>query len=313
MHHDASTPIVQFRGVGKRYESPFSSASVTALDDVWLDVHPGEVLGIAGPNGAGKSTLISILLGYVRPSEGHVSIDGLPPREYIERYGIGYLSELIDVDPRWTVSEALARFATLAGVPDEEIELRSDQLTERLGLDDQRERKFKHLSKGNKQRLGLAQAMLRDERVFILDEPTHGLDPVWLNRFRGVVAELRRPGRAILIASHNLEELERLCDRVAILDRGRVQRVVDVTRVLPQTAESLFRLTVARGSELLSTVFPDVEDLGRGDWAVRAPSLEALNEGLAALIARGVLIAGVAPAQSALELEFHEAIAEVAL
>jgi ABC-type multidrug transport system ATPase subunit len=149
--------------------------------------------------------------------------------------------------------------------------------------------------------------------VFILDEPTHGLDPVWLNRFRGVVAELRRPGRAILIASHNLEELERLCDRVAILDRGRVQRVVDVSRVLPQTAESLFRLTVARGSELLGTVFPDVEDLGRGDWAVRAPSLEALNEGLAALIGRGVLIAGVAPAQSALELEFHEAIAEVAL
>jgi ABC-type multidrug transport system ATPase subunit len=305
-------PIVEFRGVGKRYDHPFRP-SVTALDDIWLEIHAGEVLGIAGPNGAGKSTLISILLGYLRPSEGVVTIDGLPPREYVERRGIGYLSELIDVDPRWSVREALARFATLAGVPDAEIDLRSDQLTERLGLDDQRDRKFKHLSKGNKQRLGLAQALLRNERVLILDEPTHGLDPVWLHRFRGIVAELRRPGRAILIASHNLEELERLCDRVAIIDRGRVQRVVDVTRVLPQVAESLFRITVARGAEHLADVFPDVEDLGRGDWAVRAETLEALNAGLAALIARGVLVAGLAPAQSALELEFHEAVAEVAI
>lgn len=306
-------PLVEFRGVAKQYRTnPFRPA-VSALEDVWLDVRPGEVLGIAGPNGAGKSTLISILLGYVRPSSGIVLIDGLAPRTYIERNGIGYLSELVEVDPRWTVSEALARFATLGGVPDAQIRLRSQQVMARLGLEEFAERRFKHLSKGNKQRLGLAQALLREEKVLILDEPTHGLDPVWLFRFRGIVAELRRPGRSILIASHNLEELERLCDRVAILDRGRVQRVVDVTRVLPQQAESLYRLTIARGAERLVEVFPGIEDLGRGDWAVYAPSLESLNEGLAALIARGVLIAGIAPARSALELEFHEAVAEVAV
>ena len=108
------------------------------------------------------------------------------------------------------------------------------------------------------------------------------------------------------------QELERLCDRVAIFDRGRVQRVVDVTRVLPQTVESLWRLTIARGAEQLAHVFPEAEDLGRGDWAVHAATLDALNEGLAALIARGVLVAGVAPAQSALELQFHDAVTEVA-
>jgi ABC-2 type transport system ATP-binding protein len=210
------------------------------------------------------------------------------------------------------VREALDRFATLGGVAEAEIALRSDQLMERLGLGDLADRRFKHLSKGNKQRLGLAQALLREERVLILDEPTHGLDPLWLMRFRGIVAELRRPGRAILIASHNLEELERLCDRVAILDRGRVQRVVDVTRVLPQTAESLWRLTIARGGEQVAHVFPEAEELGRGDWAVHASTLDALNAGLGALIARGVLIAGVAPAQSALELQFHDAVTEVA-
>jgi ABC-2 type transport system ATP-binding protein len=305
-------PLIEFRGVGMRYAPPLRRP-VTALDDVWLEARPGEVLGIAGPNGAGKSTLISILLGYVRPTFGVVAIDGQSPRAYIERNGIGYLSELIDVDPRWTVREALERFATLGGVPDVEIPLRSHQLMERLGLGDLADRKFKHLSKGNKQRLGLAQALLRQERVLILDEPTHGLDPLWLMRFRGIVAELRRPGRTILIASHNLEELERLCDRVAILDRGRVQKVVDVTRVLPHTAESLWRLTIARGAERLAEVFPDVQELGRGDWAVRAATLDALNAGLAALIARGVLVAGVAPAQSALELEFHDAVTEVAV
>ena len=306
------TPLIEFRGVGKSYGIPFRP-QVSALDDVWLDVYPGEVLGIAGPNGAGKSTLISILLGYVKPTSGEVLVSGVDPRTYIERRGIGYLSELIDIDPRWTVREALARFATLGGVRDAEIPLRSQQVMAKLGLEEYAERRFKHLSKGNKQRLGLAQALLRQERILILDEPTHGLDPVWLVRFRAIVAELRRPGRTILIASHNLEELERLCDRVAIFDRGRMQRVVEVTRVLPQTAESLFRLTGARGAELLGDVFPDVVELGRGDWAVRADSLEDLNTGLAALIGRGVLIAGVAPAQSALELEFHEAVAEMAL
>ncbi len=302
-------PLVEFRGVGKRY-APFLQRPVVALDDVWLEIRPGEVMGIAGPNGAGKSSLISILLGYVRPTSGVVAIDGQEPRRYIERNGIGYLSELIEIDPRWTVRDALARFATLGGVPDEQIALRSQQLMERLGLSDLADRKFKHVSKGNKQRLGLAQALLREERVLILDEPTHGLDPLWLMRFRGIVAELRRPGRAILIASHNLEELERLCDRVAIFDRGRMQKVVEVSRALPQTAESLWRLTMARGAEHLSEVFTQVTELGRGDWGVYAATLDDLNAGLATLIGRGALVAGVAPAQSALEMEFHDAVAE---
>ena len=310
-------PVIEFDNVGKTYRtfrSVVSSAThVRALDQLSLVVEPGEVMGIAGPNGAGKSTLISLVLGYLRPTEGTVRIAGLAPRAYVERHGIGYLSELVDVPPRWTVADALERYAVLAGVRDGALPLRVDEIVERLGLDEHRDKPVKALSKGNRQRLGLAQSLLRGERVFVLDEPTHGLDPLWLMRFRGIVAELRRPGRAILIASHNLEELERLCDRVAIFDRGRVQRVVEVTRVLPQTAESLYRLTVARGAELLGEVFPDVVELGRGDWAVRADSLEDLNTGLAALIGRGVLIAGVAPAQSALELEVHEAVAEMAL
>ena len=305
-------PLIEFRALGKRYERPFGDA-VVALDDVSFAVRPGEVLGIAGPNGAGKSTLLSLLLGYLRPSQGEVLIDGRAPRDYIERHGVGYLSELVDVEPRWTVREALLRFGTLAGVRDAELPLRAQELMERLGLETYADRRFRALSKGNKQRLGLAQALLRQERVLILDEPTHGLDPVWLTRFRGIVAELRRPWRAIVVASHNLEELERLCDRVAILDHGRLQRVVEVTHVLPQTHETLFRVTVAAGAERLADAFGEAVELGRGDWAVRADSIEALNAGLAAAIGMGVLVAGVAPAQSALERQFHDAIGEVLL
>ena len=309
--------MIEFDNVGKTYRtfrSAVSSAThVRALDQLSLVVEPGEVLGIAGPNGAGKSTLISLVLGYLRPTEGTVRIAGLAPRAYVERHGIGYLSELVDVPPRWTVAEALERYAVLVGVRDGALPLRVDEIVERLGLDEHRDKKVKALSKGTRQRLGLAQSLLRGERVFVLDEPTHGLDPLWTSRFREIVAALKHPARAILIASHNLEELERLCDRVAILDRGQLQRVVEVTRVLPMTAAVVYRITVAQGADALEAVFPGAVDLGRGDWAVRADDLASLNGGVAELIARGVLLAGVAPAQSALEQQFQEAIGEVVL
>ena len=219
----------------------------------------------------------------------------------------------MDVNGRWGLAEALTRFVVLSGVPDGELALRVDEVVDRLGLDEHRDKPVRALSKGNRQRLGLAQALLRGEELFILDEPTHGLDPLWTARFRESVASLRDPRRTILIASHNLEELERLCDRVAILDRGQLQRVVEVTRVLPMTSAVVYRLTVVRGVDHVSAVFPGAEELGRGDWAVSAAGLVELNEKLGMLIARGALLAGVAPAQSALELQFQEAIAEVTL
>ena len=302
--------MIEFDAVSKRSGGRGGRRAVDALLGCSRVVRQGEVRGVAGPNGAGKSTLIGLLLGYLRPDAGAVRIDGQAPRAYVERHGVGYLSELVDVEPRWTVGEALERFAVLAGVRDAEVALRAQELAERFGLADKLGARFRELSKGNKQRLGLAQALLRRERVLILDEPTHGLDPLWTDRFRGVVAELRRPDRAILVASHNLEELERLCDRVAILDRGQLVRVVDVTRVMPMTRASLWRLTVAHGAERLSGVFGEAVPLGRGDWAVRAAGLPELNTRLAQALACGVLLSGVAPAQSALEHEFHEAVGD---
>jgi ABC-2 type transport system ATP-binding protein len=300
--------VIAFRGVGKRYRSPFRPP-VRALEELTLEIVPGEVLGIAGPNGAGKSTLIALLLGFLHPTEGELSIEGMAPRRYVERHGIGYLSELVAVNPRWRADQALARFALLAGIAPGEISARVDEAIDRLGLAPHRDKRVRALSKGNLQRLGLAQALLREERVLVLDEPTHGLDPVWTQRFREIVVALRRPDRAIVIASHNLDELQRLADRVAILDRGRLQRIVAPGRDVPDGAAT-YRIVVARGEDGVPAVFAGAVALGRGEFELRDVELPALNRGLAELVARGALIASLGPTRSALERHFRDAVGD---
>ena len=279
-----------------------------AVEEISLRIDAGEVVGLAGPNGAGKSTLIGMLLGYLAPTRGDVRIAGEAPRRYIERNGIGYLSELVAIEPRWRAREALVRYATLAGIPDAELDARVESVIERLGLGEHRDKRVKALSKGNLQRLGLAQALLRDDDVLVLDEPTHGLDPVWTQRFRDIVQELRRPGRAMFIASHNLDELQRVADRVAIIDGGRLQRVVDVRGAAQPGGTAAYRLMIAEGSAHVSSAFPGATHVAGTEWSLPAMSVEALNEGLARLIALGGRISAVAPARSALEEEFRAAV-----
>ena len=233
------------------------------------------------------------------------------PRAFVERHGIGYLSELIAIPPRWTLDEALRRYAILAGVPREDIPGRLEEIVELLGLQEHRGKRVKQLSKGNLQRLGLAQALLRDERVIILDEPTHGLDPVWTQRFRDVVIALRRPGRAIFIASHNLDELQRLADRVAIIDRGQLQRIVEpnAAAAAPGSATS-YVLSVIDDHGVVASVFPGAVARGSGEYELPALDIRTLNAGVAALLARGVLVISLRPAHSMLEQHFREAIRE---
>jgi ABC-type multidrug transport system ATPase subunit len=301
--------VIEFRNVGKTYRSLLGN-SVKAVEEFSLQVGEGEILGIAGPNGAGKTTLIAMMLGYLRPTTGTVEIHGLPARTYIERNGIGYLSELIAIPPKWRADTALVRYATLAGISDANISQRVDEVIERLGLAEHRGKKVKALSKGNLQRLGLAQALLRDDQILVLDEPTHGLDPVWTQRFRGIVEELRRPDRTILIASHNLDELQRLADRVAIIDRGRLQRVVSTGYEQDAPAATRYRLTLAAGFDRIRESFPLAESAGRGEYDVTVRNIRELNSALADLIGRGALVASVVPERSVLEQQFREAVGE---
>ena len=300
--------MISFSHVSKRYRGLLGK-EVRALEDFSLELRPGEVFGLAGPNGAGKSTLISLLLGFLAPSEGEIRIDGLEPRRFIEQRGMGYLSELVNIPPGWHVTEALRRYGLLAGIAPEALPARVEQVMGMLGLQEHRDKKVRQLSKGNLQRLGLAQALLSDEEVVVLDEPTHGLDPVWTQRFRDVVESLRRPDRVILIASHNLDELARLADRVGIIDGGRLQRIVDVRATEREVTEGApYRIVVASGEELVTTAFPLARPIGPGEFEVRAMSLEAINAGIVALIRSGALVNAVYPVHSALEQQFREAV-----
>lgn len=299
--------MIALRGVSKSYRS-FGGVT-NAVIDVSLDVAAGEVLGIAGPNGAGKSTIISMLLGFVRPTGGTITVGGMDARAYAEQNGVAYLPELMALPKYWRADTALRRLAVLAGVAGASVEAEVRRVIALLELGDHARKRIKALSKGNFQRVGLAQALLRQHDVVIFDEPTHGLDPVWTQRFRGVVQELRGPSRAMLIASHNLDELERVCDRVAIIDRGRLQRIVDVRGAAPDAAARDYVVRVAAGASAVIAAFPGATLAGTGEVLVPGVDVAGLNAGLQAAIGGGAQVTGLAPRESALEAEFHAAVA----
>lgn len=278
-----------------------------AVDEVSFTVAAGEVVGIAGPNGAGKSTLIAMLLGLLGPDAGTVTVDGAAPRAFIEREGVAYLPELMTFPLEWRLTEMLDRLAVLQGIAAAERVAARERVLEATGIEEHRAKRLKALSKGNLQRAGLAQALLSPRRVVVFDEPTHGLDPVWTARFREIVGGLRAPGRAILVASHNLDELERIADRVVIIDRGRVQRVVDVRGAVAAGGARRWRVQAVAGAEALLAHLPDARRLG--DLVECTADVAELNRALAAAIHEGAMVTAVLPAESALEEAFRTAVA----
>jgi ABC-type multidrug transport system ATPase subunit len=298
------------RGVSKTYRS-LLGRSVRAVEDVTLEVAKGEVLGIAGPNGAGKSTILALLLGFLRPTSGAVSIDGLEPRTFVEQNGISYVPELMALPMHWTAENALTRLAVLAGVTGDRVRAEVGRVIDTLAIGEHRRKRLKVLSKGNLQRVGLAQALLAETRVVIFDEPTHGLDPVWTQRFREIVDVLKRGDRTIVIASHNLDELERLADRVAIIDRGRIQKVVTVSGVA-SSALMAYRVRAVFGGDVLVGRFPGAIVGANGDIEIPPVDVATLNAGLLGAIQAGAVVSAVIPRESALEQAFHSAVRGVA-
>jgi ABC-2 type transport system ATP-binding protein len=298
--------MISLRGVSKLYSARFGQG-VLAVDSVSFEVAPGEVLGIAGPNGAGKTTIIAMLLGFLLPTSGTITIGGLAPRRYVERNGIAYLPELMALPRTWRVRTALRRLAMLDGVPARELESEVTRVVADVEIGEHAGKRIKALSKGNFQRLGLAQALFRERDVVVFDEPTHGLDPVWTNRFRGVVAGLRKATRAIIIASHNLDELERVADRVAIIDKGRVQRVVGV-RESQATGVRAYRIRVAGNAGALTAAIPGATEIAPGEMETPPLSVADLNAALRNALAGGVQVTSITARESSLEREFHAAV-----
>jgi ABC-2 type transport system ATP-binding protein len=225
---------------------------VRALDGVSLRVPAGTALGIIGLNGAGKSTLLRLLLGYLRPTSGHVRIGEWEPRRYAERSGVSYVPERVAIVPDRTVRVAMEAYALL-GDAGPDLAERVDRALDRLGLRELEERKVGTLSKGNLQRVAIAQTLLAERKLMVLDEPTDGLDPVWIAELRKIVADWRAadPDRVLIVASHNLPEMERLTERVLVLHEGRVREEIDLRAPRPakQTLEDRFLHLVAGWSD----------------------------------------------------------------
>ncbi|MDD3212636.1 MAG: ABC transporter ATP-binding protein [Eubacteriales bacterium] len=210
--------MIEVQGVGKRY------GGVEALRGVTLKAPKGEVLGLLGQNGAGKTTLLNIITGYLAPTSGRVLIDGRDPLLEPEqaKRELGYLPEQPPLYDEMTVEEYLSFVAALKLVKGKAIPEHMREIMLKTGLMEMRERLLGHLSKGYRQRVGLAQALCGDPDVLVLDEPTVGLDPKQITEIRTLIRKLSA-GRTILFSSHNLGEVRQLCDHVVILHRGEVK------------------------------------------------------------------------------------------
>lgn len=194
-----------------------------AVRDLTLSVEPGEVFGFLGPNGAGKTTTMNVLLGFVNQTSGSASIFGVDVRQAIARQRIGYLPELTYYYKFLTAEELLRFYARLFGLSRGETEKRIDAVLKLVDLVSARRRLIKTYSKGMQQRVGLAQALINDPDLLIFDEPTSGLDPVGRMKIREIIARLKGEGKTVFFSSHELGEVETVCDRVAILNKGELR------------------------------------------------------------------------------------------
>jgi len=208
-----SDAIVQVENLKKSY------GPVEAVRGVSFEVREGEVFGLLGPNGAGKTTTVEILEGLRRPDEGHVRVCGLDPHASGTAFKqeIGAVLQSTALPDLMRVDEALALFSSFYA-----RRRNTDELIKRFGLEEKRKARYMHLSGGQKQRLALALALVNEPRVVFLDEPTAGLDPQVRREIYDIIEELKRDCKTILLTTHYIEEAERLCDRVAIIDHGKV-------------------------------------------------------------------------------------------
>ncbi len=216
------TPAIAIRGLTKDFRVSGSSKRLRAVDNLSLEIHRNSIYGLLGPNGSGKSTTIKIALGLVEPSVGECEVLGIPSTNPAARTNVGYLPEAPYFQRFLTGRELLKYFGCLSNVPKEKIQKRIEYLLNRVGLEDAGNRRVGGYSKGMLQRIGLAQALVGNPDLLVLDEPTAGVDPVGAAEIASLILELKKEGKTVLLCSHLLSQVESVCDRVAIMGRGRL-------------------------------------------------------------------------------------------
>lgn len=240
--------VIRFEQASKVYRDFFLRQKVKALSDFNLEARPGEIVGLLGPNGSGKSTAIRLLVGLARPSSGRVMLTGGDPRRPATRARLGYLPEENANYPFLAGSKLVRFHGRLAGLSSKQAAQRADDWLARVGLDRAKHRPSGTYSKGMSRRLGLAQCLVGDPDVLVLDEPTSGLDPVATEMVRGLLQDLRKQGKCILLSSHLLAEIEDVCDRVVVLSNGKMVREGRTADLLKIPGQHDLRIRTADGS-----------------------------------------------------------------
>ncbi len=282
---------------------------VVALDGVTLQVKRGEAFGLLGPNGAGKTTLVKVLLGLSRPTRGEVRLRGASPTRPGARLRVGYLPEGHRFPSYHTGASALRLFGRLAGVDEAALAPRAAELLELVGLSGRADDRIGRYSKGMTQRLGLAAALIDDPDLLFLDEPTDGVDPVGRRHIRSVLLAARERGTTIFINSHLLSEVERTCDRVAILKAGRIVRQGSVEALTRTSLRFRLRLDDSHPAPLPAVT--GVQSMARnGHFEAEATDLDAINRLLDELRRQGRLVAEMSPLRSDLEEVFVDLLGD---
>jgi ABC-2 type transport system ATP-binding protein len=269
---DAPVAAVAIRGLVKVYRDFWHRSTVHAVDGVDLDIAPGEVLGLLGPNGSGKSTTIKLLLGLLHPTAGEVRVLGLDPRDIQTKARIGYLPEEACLYDYLTARETLDLFARLFNLDAATRHVRVVELLHMVGLASAADRPVREFSKGMARRLGLAQALVNDPELVILDEPTAGLDPIACRQVKDLILALRQRGRTVLLCSHLLADVEDVCSRVAVMYAGRIRALGRLAELLEQ--RDRVRLTVPElGPAQTRDLLANIRNLFGQEAVVDRPSI----------------------------------------
>jgi len=283
--------------------------SVQGLDNVSLTVNRGEIFGFLGPNGAGKTTTMKILLGLMKASRGTIRLLGMPGDDVAVHHRIGYLPESPYFYDYLTAQEFLSFYGRLGGMDKGRLAEAVPSLLERVGLLDARHRQLRKFSKGMLQRIGLAQALIHDPELVILDEPMSGLDPVGRKDVRDIILGLRDRGKTVFFSTHIISDVEMVCDRVCILSKGKVRALGKVEELLSEQAQQSVEIVsdgiVGENIPLVKRAATRI--LQRGDRClIMLPRLEQLDEVLTAIRQAGGRLLSAVPHKGDLEALFIE-------
>ena len=300
---------LRLSNLSKIYKTGFIPKKTVGLENVSLDVDQGEIFGLLGPNGAGKTTTLKCILSLVRPDSGTIELLGDPVPSPKAMGRIGFLSENPYVYDFLSGREYLIFAAKLHGMNHERARKKADELLDFFHLDDAASRPLRKYSKGMLQRIGLAQALVNDPDFLILDEPMSGLDPVGRKEVRDLLLSFKQKGRTLLFSSHILSDAEMICDRVAILVKGKLQMIGKVQSLMKQI--EAYEVTIHSGSELqlngiTHTLITQVESV----YLLRVPSVKELNSIISLSETQRFEIESIVPLRQTLEDLYLKRISE---